>query len=410
MSPAPPAPARIRVAFCVDTMGMGGTELNALRTAELLDRERFDLTVVTMRPDGALRARYAAAGVPVVVYPLRSLAAPSTVPQAARLAGFFRRGGFHVVHSHDRYFNVFATVAARAAGVPVVIGSKRWLANRGASRVANALAYRLTTRVLANSDAVAASLRSDERVPARQIVVVPNFVSESAFDDVNPAERARLRSELGLAPEHLVVGVLANLRPVKDHESLLAAAAQLRERYGALRLLLVGEGDSKAALQARALDLGIGDRVVFAGHREQRTNPHRLFDVSVLCSVSEGFPNSVVEAMAAERPVVATRVGGIPDAVVEGETGLLVPPRAPRELAAALDALLADPARRARMGAAGQRRAREHFHASSVMPRLEALYERLLASARVRNVPAADARPQGVRAEAAGAGAAGGRR
>ena len=367
------------MAFCIDNMETGGTESNAVRTAELLDRARFDLTVVTMRPEGVMRARYAAAGVPVVSYPLRSLAAPSTVRQAARLARFFREGRYQVVHSHDRYNNVFATVAARAAGVPVIIGSKRWSANTRAFRAANALAYRLTSCVLANSDAVAASLRTDEHVPADRIAVVPNFVSDHAFEDVSPAERARLRGELGLAPEHLVVGVLATLRPIKDHESLFRATARLRERHPALRVLLVGDGGFRGELETRARTLGVGDLVVFAGHREQRPNPHRLFDVSVLCSLSEGFPNSVVEAMAAERPVVATRVGGVPDAVVDGETGLLVPPRAPGELAAALDALLADPERRARMGAAGQRRARELFHASSVVPRLEALYERLLA-------------------------------
>jgi glycosyltransferase involved in cell wall biosynthesis len=110
------------------------------------------------------------------------------------------------------------------------------------------------------------------------------------------------------------------------------------------------------------------------GYLPQHPNPHHLFDVSVLPSLSEGFPNSLVEAMAAGRPVVATRVGGVPDAVADGVTGLLVPPATPALLAAALAELLADPARRAAMGAAGSARARALFHAGTVIPLLEAMY------------------------------------
>jgi glycosyltransferase involved in cell wall biosynthesis len=124
--------------------------------------------------------------------------------------------------------------------------------------------------------------------------------------------------------------------------------------------------------------------VHFAGVRPNEPNLHHLFDISVLCSLSEAFPNSIVEAMAAGKPVVATRVGGVGDAVVDGETGLLVPPRLPAALAAAIEQLLIEPERRREMGAAAARRARAQFHASRVLPTLESLYDRLL-SARARS-------------------------
>ena len=377
--PSPqPRPARVRVAFCIDNMGPGGTESNAVRTVEAIDRERFDVTMVTMRADGVMRPRYDAAGVPVVTFPVTSLSGLSTLRQVRALAAFLRRERFDVVHSHDRYNNIFATTAARLAGVPAVICSKRWMESSRAFLVANAAAYRLADCVLANSTAVAESLRQVERVPEGRIAVVPNFVTEAAFQPLAAGERERLLAELGVPRDALVAGMVARLRMVKNHESLFRAAARLRAEFPALRVVLVGDGGSRDDLEALTRETGVADIVHFAGHRDQRLNLNRLFDVSVLCSLSEGFPNAVVEAMAAERAVVATRVGGIPDAIDHGETGLLVPPRAPDELAAAIGSLLRDPARRAAMGAAAQRAARVRFLASAVLPRLYALYDRLL--------------------------------
>jgi len=379
IAPRPSRPAgRIRVAFCIDQMGPGGTEFNAVRTAERLDRSRFDLTVVTFRPDGMLAPRYAAAGIPVVPFPLSSFFGLSALRQAARLARFLAAGRFDVVHSHDRYTNVFVTLAARAAGTPAIIASKRWWRLPRHHEVGNALAYRLAHTVLANTDAVAASASRVERVRPERLTVIPNFVDEAAFAPMPPEERRALLREIGVPDGALVVGIVARLRPVKNHESLIRAAALLRRRWPALHLVLVGEGPLQQDLEALTRSLGLDGVVHFAGHREQEPNPNNLFDVSVLCSLQEGFPNAVVEAMAAARPVVATSVGGASDAVEHGETGLLVPPRQPEQLAAALDQLLADPERRARMGAAGQQRARERYHASAVIPRLEALYEALL--------------------------------
>ena len=141
--------------------------------------------------------------------------------------------------------------------------------------------------------------------------------------------------------------------------------------------MLIGEGPSRSDLEALAQQLGIADRVHLVGAIMDASRHHIAFDVSVLSSVSEGFPNTLVEAMAVGRPVVATRVGGVPDAVVEGETGYLVAAGDVLAFADRLAALLADPMRRARMGAAAAQIARRQFHEAAVMPRLEAVYRRL---------------------------------
>lgn len=373
---------RLRVVFSIDNMGVGGTELNALRTARLLDRERYELSVVCLQSDGPLLEGYAAAGIAVQSFPLPSLHEVATVRQFARLARHLRAERVDIVHAHDVYSNLFTVPAARWAGVPAVIASRRWWLNRGsrARRLANRFAYRLAGAVLANAPRVADMLIRHEGVPAGKVAVVPNFVDEAAFVRLAEARRRSLLSELGVPAQATVVGVVANLRPVKDHETLLRAAARMATLgSGSVHLLLIGDGERRQALENLAMELGLGDHCHFAGRMVEPFNLHSLFDISVLCSVNEAFSNSVLEAMAAGNPVVATAVGAMADAVMHQRTGWLVPPRDPARLAAALDRLVEDPQLRLRWGAAGAARVRERFTPAVALGELEALYQRLLA-------------------------------
>ncbi|HEX6645477.1 MAG TPA: glycosyltransferase [Gemmatimonadales bacterium] len=369
----------LRVLFCLDNLGIGGTELNAVRTAEALDPERVDLTLALLGADGELRARYEQIGVPIHGFPLGSLGSRRALSEGRRFARFLRSERIDVVHCHDMYSNVFASVAARAAGVPGIIVSRRWSDRlpQPTLRFANRMAYRLGHRVLANSGAVAESLVADEGVRRERVVVVPNFVEEGAFAAPDPAGRAARRAELGAEPGDTVIGVVARLAAVKDHATMLRAFALLAPRYPRLRLALVGDGPERQRLEALAAELGIAGTVTFAGTRPNRPNLHHLFDVSALSSVSEGFPNSVVEAMAARRPIVATAVGGTPDAIAHEDTGLLVPPGDAPALAAGIARMLEDPDAAARMGAAAEARARREYAERSVIARLVTLYEQL---------------------------------
>jgi glycosyltransferase involved in cell wall biosynthesis len=368
---APP----VRVAYCLDSMqASGGTELNAVRTAEALDRSRVALTVFAMRPDGPMRGRYEAAGVPVLATPpVSTLVAPRTAWQVWRLARLFREHGVDVVHCHDVYTNWYAGLAARLAGRPLLT-SKRWVGGQRRHLQLSRVAYRLSTRVLANSRGVGRTLVEQDGVPPGRIVVVPNFVEPAAFAVMPAAELARTRREWGVPDGGPVIGCVARLRTEKGQATVLRAAARLVDRWPDLAVVLVGDGPEETALRALAEGLGLASRVCFAGHRPNRPNPHQLFDVSVLASDHEGFPNTVVEAMAAGRPVVASDVGGVPDAVVDGETGLLVPAGDVAGVASALAEVLADPALAARMGAEGRARAAAHFAVDTVTHQLEATY------------------------------------
>jgi glycosyltransferase involved in cell wall biosynthesis len=361
-------------------MQVGGTELNAVRTAERLDRRRFAVSVMCIRESGPLMARYEKAGIPVHTFPMSSLLGLEAIQQAVRLIRFLRSERADVVHSHDAYTSVYGTLCARLAGVPGVIASRRsWHSPHLQGRIlrANRVAYRFADRVVANSPSVSRLVETEAGVPASRVVTIPNFLDPEAFEPMPADDRRRMLDELGVPEDAFVVGIVARLSPVKDHATLLRAIASLRDQIPLLHLVLVGDGPERAAIEALAASLEISDIVHLAGERTQPPNLHGLFDVSVLCSTSEAFPNSVLEAMAASRPVVATAVGGTPDAVREGATGLLVRPRDPVQLADALLRLYRDPALRARLGAAGCAAARAGYSAEAVISQVEALYTRL---------------------------------
>jgi glycosyltransferase involved in cell wall biosynthesis len=367
----------LRIVYFIDTLGVGGTELNAVRLAESLDPAKFAISMACFG-DGPLRARLEAAGIPIHIYRLRSLYGIGMVRQGRRFARFLKDEQVDVVHSHDRYSNLFCMMWGRYAGTRGLIASKRWgTSMRITHKVTNRLAYRLAGRVLGNSTQVGESLATVERVPRARIVVVPNFVDDHAFDVAPPESIDALRRELDIASDALVVGIVARLHPVKDHATLIKATALLKAEFPSLLVVLIGSGPTRSDLEALAAAEGVESIVRFAGLRTPPPNLHSLFDVSVLCSLSEGFPNTIVEAMAAGRPVVGTNVGGVPDAVREGVNGRLVPAQDPPALAAAIAELLRDPALRRRMGSAGQRIARDEYSAATVLPRLGALYNQL---------------------------------
>ena len=366
----------LRIAFCIDSFGIGGTELNAVRTAEALDPERFELCVIHLQPDGPLWKRYEKLGLRMVHFPIPNLYSPRTALQGMRLARLLGSWGADVVHTHDIYTNIFVAPWARCMSRSKVLTSRRWLYEAPRARLVqvNRWSYLFSHGVLANSSRVAELLSGEERVPQGKIVEIPNFLEERAFELVDEESRIAQRSAWGLPEDAFVIGIVARLAPVKNHSMLLRAASRLNSRF---HLVLIGDGPSRSELEELSQKLGIASRVHFAGEVFPQLNPHQFFDVSVLCSISEGFPNTVIEAMASARPVVATAVGGVVDVVKNNETGILLPPDGEMQLTEALRLLEADPLLRARLGKAGQTMVRGSFHQKVVIEKLSALYESL---------------------------------
>jgi glycosyltransferase involved in cell wall biosynthesis len=232
--------------------------------------------------------------------------------------------------------------------------------------------------VLANSPQVAHSVVARDGVPSDRVWTVTNFVDDRAFDVLPTEQRTAIRAGWGVPAGAVVIGCVARLVPVKDHATLMHAFAQLQQTTPGVHLVLIGDGESRPALEALAVTTGVQSHVTFAGELRGGENHHRAFDISVLCSLSEGFPNSLVEAMAAGVPIVATRVGGIVDAVADGQNGLLVPVGGTAELTDALRRLATDATLREAMGATGRTLARERYTAREAVRSLETMYDTLL--------------------------------
>lgn len=365
----------MRVAFCIDSFDIGGTELNAVRTVEALDRRRFQLTVFHLHETGPLRARYEALGLQLLHLPVGPLYSPRTAAQGVRFLRLLRQEGIEVVHTHDIYTNIFAAPWARLAGCRV-IASRRWLdaTPRAGLVPLNRWSYRCAHRVVANSSLGVRLLIDEEHVPAARVLELPNFLGERAFDKVPVEVRSARRRSWGIPEGAFVIGTVARLVPVKNHAMELRALQRLNED---VHLVLIGDGPSRRTLEELAKELQVDRRVHFTGQLVETENLHQFFDVSVLCSRSEGFPNAVIEALAAGCPVVATPVGGVPEVIVERQTGLLVPVDQHDALAASVQELRLDAGLRERLGEAGRACVRSRYHQTVVIARLEALYQSL---------------------------------
>jgi L-malate glycosyltransferase len=358
----------VRLALLIDTLDVGGTELNALRVATRLHARGLWISVCHLQPTGPLLPRFHAAGIPTwqvprVGHPIRSLASAG-----ARLGRWLGEECVTILHSQDVYSNLVAAWARRSAPDVRFLASRRWWHADYSIllRAANTLATMKADAVVTNASSLARRVRR-RVLPRTAVHVIPNFVEPEAFASPPPAELAAWRERLGLSGKGLLVGVVARLDPIKGHRTLLRAVALLREGGFHLRLALAGDGPERAALAREADQLGLREVVHFLGTQPHRPNLHYLFDISVHCSLSEAFPNALLEAMAAGRPIVATAVGGVPDLIQPNATGLLVPRGDAGALAVALEYVCRDPHRTRAMAEAARREAARRFGEDVVM-------------------------------------------
>ena len=327
--------------------------------------------------DPSLYERFRAAiSEDVRITPL-ALSSPRHVSAAVRFARLLRCGQFDIVHSHMFWSSLFASPIAWACRVPTVIetlhGTEAWRTGWKASCTID----RATTRFVSKYVAVCASdaqfLEEKKQVPRHKIAVIPNGVDVRRFL-VSSSDRHASRSQLGLGQADLVVIVVARLHRGKGHAVLLDAIGPLLPVHPALKVIFLGEGEEGRELEARANALGLRDCVRLLGYQNNVQEWLAAADINVLPTFYEGLPLTVLEAMASGLPTVASNVGGIPDAIEHGVSGLLVPPGDPTQLRDAISCLLQDPCLRTRLGKVAQRRALESFDFEQQVRRTEKLY------------------------------------
>ncbi|HEY8517995.1 MAG TPA: glycosyltransferase [Candidatus Binatia bacterium] len=362
--------SRLRILFVIDELDIGGTEQQILEIVRRIDRDRFEPYVCCFR-HGRKAQEIEALGVPVLHEPKRLKADPGLV---LRLANLMRRERFDIVQTYLWTANTWARVAARIAGVPWLFASERnvdiW--EETYKRVIGRFLARSTDRIIANSEAVRQYLLERGGLSPDKVVTIYNGVNFDRFK--TPCDPRVRRRELGVGDDVVLAGCVARVEPAKDHATLLHAFALISDRVPNLHLVIIGDGSEQARMQRLASELGLGDRVHFTGFRTDSAEWLQSVDISVLSSVKEGLSNTVLESMAAGKPVVATDVGGNAEVIVDGETGFLVPPRRPNELAEALARVASSRELIASMGAAGRKRADNVFSVRSMVERTEQLY------------------------------------
>jgi len=377
------------------TSEIGGSDVSLVRLVEGLDRDRYS-TIVALPSDGPLVPRLRAAGARVEIMPvlmkLTSRRGPGffatfmlNYPRAiAALVRLIRREHVSIVHTNTIH-NLYGVTAARVARVPHVWHFREIVWQWGLlRRVELAMARWWSDRIIVTSSAIA-GMYGPERMWPVQLVRVPNGVETDRF---MPGDGSRIRAELNVAPGQSLVGIVSRLDAWKGVDDFLAAAAAVAvaDRDAVFAVIggpIIGQESYEDALKVKARELGLGGRVRFTGWQygpDQMPDVHRALDVLVLASREpEPFGLVLLEAMATAKPVVATAHGGPLDIVEDGRTGDLVPPRDPSAMARAIVALLADPARRARMGAHGRERVLAHYTARQYVDGVDAVYRELVA-------------------------------
>jgi glycosyltransferase involved in cell wall biosynthesis len=327
-----------------------------LQIARHLDRRKYHMLAACFYGGGQVQAQLEALGVQTFDLGVPRELDPRAMFRAQRLIARLQPD---IVHTHLLRADIYGAVGARLAGVPV-----------------DAACARLPTHAIAVSEAVKSDCVARHGMNADRITVIHTGVEPPATVDVRAAGIAR--ASWGCCGEEKVILTLARLSYEKGIDTLIDAASVLRDTHPEVRVIVLGEGPDHEALQSRILERQVEDVVKLAGFTRDVWSAIAAADVVCLPSKSEGLPNVLLEAMAMARPIVATRVGGIPEALTDEHDGLLVEPNRPHLLAHALGRVLHDTTFAARLGRAAQATMQRRFHARDVVGRYEALYTRLL--------------------------------
>jgi glycosyltransferase involved in cell wall biosynthesis len=352
----------------------GGSERQLREIAKALDRSRFQPHAACFHPEDAGRRELAAAGVPIAHFPVYSFLSPGAVSGAFELARYVRRHKIRLIHTFDYPATVFAIPAGRFLTSAAVVSSQRShrdLIPRGYRRLVRVTDH-LADAIVVNCDFVRRHLEKDERVPASRIQLCRNGIDTEVF---RPLDAPRPPD---LPADSFVIGVVSVLRPEKGLPTLLQAFARVRHLRAGMKLAIVGDGSMLESLQAEARALGIREDCVFALSTDQVTHWLRAIDIFVLPSLSEALSNALMEAMACGCPVVASNVGGNPELVRDGETGLLFEPGDAAGLSTALQTLIENETLRKRMAATGAQFIREHFSIRAAAQRMGEIYAQLI--------------------------------
>jgi len=355
----------------------GGVEEHICGLLRNLSKDQFRPQLVC---DPAIYERYRAA-VPsdIVVTPL-ALSSPKHIQGAVQFAKLLVKSRVQIVHSHMFWSSLFASPVAWACRVPVIVetlhGTEAWRTGWKANNVLDRATTGFVSKYVAVSASDARFLATRKRVPTRKIAIIHNGIDVAPFSQVT-VERNKLRKMLGFSENDLVLIMVARMHRGKGHPILFDAMRRLIGSYPTLKLICLGEGEEQPQLRALSERYALSHCIRFLGYQQNVAEWLRAADINVLPTFYEGMPLTILEAMAAGLPTVASKVGGIPEAIQHGVSGILVPQGDAVILAESISVLLRDAATRSRLGHAAQDRARQNFSLEQQVSGTEKMYRDL---------------------------------
>jgi len=369
----------VPVAYVIDQMDAGGTERQLIELVSGLDRNRFEPYLMMLRN----RNFWGDVGCTNTVFAInQKVMSLRGAVQILRMARTFRRKRIRIVQTFFADAAFMGVVAARLARVPLIITSRRDMGFWYTPFLVKNLRrlHALSGHVLANSESVRQNVGAKEGIPLEDIDVIYNGLQPALFECSDNA--GLIKKEFGVDSDSAVVGIVSTLdRDVKRVDLFLQAVPHIAKQWPAARFVIVGDGHLRDGLEQQSRDLGVSDKVVFAGSRKDVYRLLGGFDVGINCSDSEGFSNSVIEYMMAGVPAVASDVGGNAELIEEGETGLLFPPGDARSLAECVVRLLEDSAMASSIRRNARNKALANFTTETMVRNHMEYYDRLLDSA-----------------------------
>ena len=373
-----------RILFISTTTHVGGAEKILSAIAKHLHQNRVNVAVCSLKSKGPYGDHLESLGIPVYSFDIESdsgfrglLTYLFSISSLVRQIRYFRP---QIVHAFLFRANLLARIAASLCRVSINISSIRIIENdRPFYFFLDRLTSFLVTQYLAVSERVKEVTCKRSHIDTERIRVIRNGIDLSLFDSSGQSENhSGSALQFGIGPQSIVCGTVARLHHQKGIRNLINAFVLLRTEFPNLKLLLVGDGPERSNLANQAAALGVSQSVIFAGQKDSPVHCLKLMNIFVLPSLYEGFPNALLEAMAAHVPVVASDVGGISELVRHEENGLLVPPGNPSILAEAIRTLLLNPEKARLMATSAYDRIRKEFSLEGMLKEYDDLYEELL--------------------------------
>ena len=366
---------KIKIIYLITELSIGGAQNALTRLLSGLDRASYEPYVACLyNGDGVAAESIRQLGIPVTDLGMKF---KRNLGAFFRIYRLLRKVKPDILHTLMFHANIPGRIIGRLTGVPIIISSERTMEMESRFRLwLNQLTAHLADRITCVSQKVADFAIREIKIPQEKIIIIPNGISMDQYSHIRSLSEERI--SLGL-PEGLLIGTVSRAHPIKGLAILLDAFAMLLIDRPQVHLVLVGSGPQLHELQQQANKLGLEGHVIFLGERRDIPSILAAIDIFVLPSLFEGMPNAVLEAMASGLPVVATSVGGTPEVIMDGVTGLLVPPGNPTALTNAMVRLLEDPGLRSEMGQAAYMRVKQYYTQEQMVQKTELLYQDLMA-------------------------------